>query len=99
MHVHEVGRCEAPFTSAGGHYNTAASRPRYPATNGMHAATCPTSRSPPRTARFEAFTRELQLGAGPARCSIATLRAHAPFAADDYTSDTGGNAGTRYACG
>jgi Cu-Zn family superoxide dismutase len=51
-------------------------------------------------ARVEVFTRELQLGPGMGTLfdrDGSALMLHST--ADDYTSDPGGNAGTRYACG
>ena len=101
MHVHDVGRCEPPFTSAGGHYNPLLRAHGVKAPNGVHAGDLPNVHvTAGGTTRAEVFTRELQLGAGAGTVfdrDGSSLMIHS--AADDYASDPAGNAGTRIACG
>ena len=102
MHVHDIGQCDAPaFTSAGAHYNPTVRTHGLRSPNGMHAGDLPNLVVPAGGAtRVEVFTRELQLGPGIGTLfdrDGSALMLHS--AADDYASDPGGNAGTRYACG
>ncbi len=101
MHVHEVGRCEPPFTSAGGHYNPTFRQHGVKNRAGYHAGdlsnfTMPTS----GTVRVDAITRDVTLGQGANSLFTAqgtALMIHSE--PDDYASDPGGNAGVRIACG
>lgn len=102
MHVHDVGQCDAPaFTSAGAHYNPTIRVHGIRAPNGMHGGDLPNVVVPAGGAtRVEVFTRELQLGPGIGSVfdrDGSSLMLHS--GPDDYASDPGGNAGTRYACG
>ncbi|HZF68679.1 MAG TPA: superoxide dismutase family protein [Gemmatirosa sp.] len=101
MHVHDVGQCEPPFTSAGSHFNPTIRSHGIRSANGMHAGDLPNVVVPASgTMRVEVFTRELQLGPGIGTLfdrDGSALMLHST--ADDYASDPGGNAGTRYACG
>jgi Cu-Zn family superoxide dismutase len=101
MHVHDVGQCEPPFTSAGAHYNPTIRSHGIRSANGTHAGDLPNVVVPASGAtRVEVFTRDLQLGPGIGTIfdrDGSALMLHS--AADDYASDPGGNAGTRYACG
>lgn len=101
MHVHDVGRCEPPFTSAGGHYNPLFRQHGVQNRNGYHAGDLPNFTAPATgTVRVDVVTRDLQLGAGIGTLfdvDGSSIMIHS--AADDYRSDPGGNAGTRLACG
>jgi Cu-Zn family superoxide dismutase len=102
MHVHDIGQCDAPaFTSAGAHYNPTVRAHGIRSPNGMHGGDLPNVVVPVGGAtRVEVFTRELQLGPGMGTLfdrDGSALMLHST--ADDYASDPGGNAGTRYACG
>ena len=101
MHIHEVGRCEAPFTSAGGHYNPSFRQHGVKNRAGYHAGDLPNFTAPASgTVRVDAITRDVTLGQGPNSLFTSqgtALMIHSD--ADDYTSDPGGNAGVRIACG
>lgn len=101
MHIHDVGRCEPPFTTAGGHYNPIGRQHGVANRNGYHAGDLPNFTAPATgTVRVDAITRDLQLGQGAGTLFDAdgsSIMIHS--AADDYKSDPGGNAGTRIACG
>lgn len=101
LHVHDVGRCEPPFTTAGGHYNPLIRQHGVQNRAGYHAGDLPNFTAPATgTVRVDVFTRDLQLGAGVGTLFDAdgsSIMVHS--AADDYRSDPAGNAGTRIACG
>jgi Cu-Zn family superoxide dismutase len=101
MHIHEVGRCEPPFTAAGGHYNPLFRQHGFLNRAGFHAGDLPNFTAPATgTVRVDATSSAFQLGAGVGTLFDAdgsSIMIHS--AADDYKSDPGGNAGTRVACG
>ena len=100
MHIHEVGRCEPPFTSAGGHYNPAFRQHGVENRAGFHAGDLPNFTAPASgTVRVDAITQAVSLG-GPNTLFTpqgTSLMIHSD--PDDYRSDPGGNAGVRIACG
>lgn len=101
MHVHEVGRCEPPFTSAGGHYNPTFRQHGVKNRGGYHSGDLPNFTAPATgTVRVDAITRDLTLGQGANSLFTSqgtALMIHSD--PDDYASDPGGNAGVRIACG
>ena len=102
FHVHETGRCEPPFDSAGGHFNPAGRRHGFAATDGPHAGDLP-NLIVPESGRvsLDVFIPGTSLdGRGSATLLDAdgsALVVHAN--ADDHHSDPAGNAGARIACG
>jgi superoxide dismutase, Cu-Zn family len=101
IHIHAVGKCEAPFTSAGGHFNPDMKKHGLQNPDGPHAGDMPN------------FTVKAN---GTAKTTIVDPRvnldddAHSVFAnggtalvihekADDLKTDPAGNAGMRIACG
>lgn len=100
IHLHTTGQCEAPFTSAGGHWNP---------TNKQHGTENPEG---PHLADMRNITvgadstvsvQETTPG-GTLRGVNALLDADGAAVvvhagADDYRSDPAGNAGARIACG
>ena len=101
IHIHAVGKCEAPFTSAGGHFNPDMKKHGLQNPDGPHAGDMPN------------FTVKAN---GTAKTTIMDPRvnldddAHSVFAnggtaliihekADDLKTDPAGNAGMRIACG
>ncbi|HTR34812.1 MAG TPA: superoxide dismutase family protein [Bryobacteraceae bacterium] len=101
LHIHSVGKCEPPFTSAGGHFNPDMKKHGLQNPEGHHAGDMPN------------FTVKAN---GTAKFSIVNTSvnmdddAHSVFAnggtalvihekADDQKSDPAGNAGARIACG
>ena len=102
VHVHAVGKCEAPaFTSAGGHFNPAQKKHGHKSPEGAHAGDLPNMLvAKDGTGRFEAFTDGMTLK--PGATSVfdkdgSALVIHAGV--DDYATDPTGNAGDRAACG
>ena len=101
IHIHAVGKCEAPFTTAGGHFNPDMKKHGLNNPDGPHAGDMPN------------FTVKAN---GTAKTTIVDPRvnlddnAHSVFAsggtalvihekADDLKTDPAGNAGARIACG
>lgn len=101
FHVHEVGKCEPPFKSAGGHYNPLGKKHGIFAKEGKHAGDLPNLHVPENSAlTVEYFVPQLTLDRGKARLlddDGSALVIHAK--ADDYKSDPAGDAGDRIACG
>ena len=101
IHIHAVAKCEAPFTSAGGHFNPAAKKHGLENPEGPHAGdmvnfvvaangTAKTTVTDPRVSLGMGATSVFS-GGGTA------LVIHAK--ADDMKTDPAGNAGDRIACG
>jgi Cu-Zn family superoxide dismutase len=101
VHIHGVGKCEPPFTSAGGHFNPDMKKHGLENPDGPHAGDMPN------------FTVKAN---GTAKVTVMDPRVnldddmHSVFAnggtalmihekADDLKSDPAGNAGARIACG
>jgi Cu-Zn family superoxide dismutase len=101
VHIHQVAKCEAPFTTAGGHFNPDMKKHGLENPDGPHAGD------------MKNFTVKAN---GTAKTTVMDERvnlddnAHSVFAnggtalvihekADDMKSDPAGNAGMRIACG
>lgn len=102
FHVHAVGKCEPPFTSAGGHFNPAAKKHGLAAAEGAHAGDMPNLHIPAGGELvIEIANPMISLAKGVPNSVFdadgSALVIHA--AADDYKSDPAGNAGDRIACG
>ncbi len=101
FHIHTVGECTPPFTSAGGHFNPASREHGIENAAGMHAGDMPNITVPASgTVEFQVLNTITSLQDGPNRIlddDGASLMVHAT--ADDYESDPAGNAGARIACG
>jgi superoxide dismutase, Cu-Zn family len=100
IHVHMVGKCEAPFTSAGDHFNPTSKQHGFRAAEGHHAGDLP-NLVVPKGGRleFEHLARGLSLqGEGSVLDEDGSaLIVHAKK--DDYKSQPSGDAGGRIACG
>jgi Cu-Zn family superoxide dismutase len=100
IHIHAVGKCEPPFTSAGGHFNPDEKQHGYRNSAGYHAGDLPNINvGPDGSVREDVFIRGLSVSGDKALLDGdgAAIVVHA--FADDYTSDPAGNAGARIACG
>ena len=101
FHIHTTGTCEAPFTSAGGHFNPATKQHGIANPAGMHAGDLPNFEvGADGKATFDAFATGVTFGTGPDglfKAGGTAIVVHA--AADDYKGDPAGNAGARIACG
>jgi len=102
FHVHAVGKCEPPFTSAGGHFNPASHKHGMAAVEGLHAGDMPNLHIP--------ASGELMVEIANPMISLVKGQPNSVFdadgsaiiihtGADDYKTDPTGNAGDRIACG
>lgn len=98
FHVHAVGACEPPFTSAGGHYNPDGVPHGLTAEGGPHAGDMPNIHVPASGAlEIEVLNTALALDDRLFDADGAAIVIHE--GADDYASDPAGAAGPRIACG
>src|SRR4051812_35440156 len=101
FHIHAVGKCEAPFESAGGHFNPGHAHHGMMAGQG-HAGDMPNLHVPQSgDLSIEVVNSAVTLEKGKPNSLFdsdgSALVIHAK--ADDYKSDPAGNAGDRIACG
>jgi len=101
FHIHQTGKCEPPFTSAGGHFNPAAKQHGIENPMGMHAGDLPNIDVPAGGhLTFDVLAPDVTIKAGPNSLFDAdgsALVIHQGV--DDYKSDPAGNAGARIVCG
>lgn len=102
FHIHAVGKCEAPFTSAGGHFNPAGKKHGLAVAEGAHAGDMPNLHIPPSgELMVEVLNGMVTLAKGKPNSVFdadgSAIIIHAGV--DDYKSDPTGNAGDRIACG
>jgi Cu-Zn family superoxide dismutase len=102
FHVHEVGKCEPPFTSAGGHFNPDKKKHGVMAKDGHHAGDMPNLFIPSSGAlTIEVVNAAITLEKGKPNSAFGpqgtALIIHA--GKDDYKTDPTGDAGGRIACG
>jgi superoxide dismutase, Cu-Zn family len=101
FHIHETGKCEAPFKTAGGHWNPGKKHHGAKNKEGMHAGDLPNLHIPADgNLEFDALVPGATLTQGKEAildADGAALVLHAT--GDDYASDPAGNAGDRIACG
>jgi Cu-Zn family superoxide dismutase len=102
FHVHAVGKCEPPFTSAGGHFNPGAKKHGLLAAEGYHAGDMPNLHVPQSgDLSVEVLNTAITLDKGKPNSVFdadgSAIVIHA--AGDDYKGDPAGNAGSRIACG
>ena len=97
IHIHEAGKCEAPFQTAGGHLNPAKKKHGILAAEGKHEGDLPNLHvGADGKVQFDAFAHDLKLKDVQDQDGAAVV-VHAGV--DDYKSDPTGNAGDRIACG
>lgn len=101
IHVHEVGNCSPPFTSAGAHYNPLGKHHGLKNPEGAHAGDLPNIIVNDRGEGYlDTTTDILTLSPGPITVfdsDGSTVVVHA--GPDDHVSDPAGNSGGRIACG
>ena len=102
FHVHAVGKCEPPFTTAGGHFNPGSKKHGIMAAEGHHAGDMPNLHVPASgELTVEVANASITLDKGKPNSVFGpngtALVIHA--GKDDYKSDPAGNAGDRIACG
>jgi Cu-Zn family superoxide dismutase len=98
FHVHAVGKCEAPFKSAGGHYNPSGAKHGIMNADGKHAGDMPNVHVPDSGAlEIEVLAAAVSLNDDLFDADGAAIVMHE--GPDDYMSDPAGAAGPRIACG
>lgn len=102
FHIHETGKCDGDFTSAGGHYNPGDNAHGFLAAEGPHAGDMTNFVVPSSdgAAEFEEFNAMVTLAGSDAPLNDAdgsALMVHS--GADDYISQPTGDAGGRISCG
>ena len=102
FHVHGAGKCEPPFTSAGGHFNPGGKKHGIMAAGGHHAGDMPNLHIPASgELTIELVNAAVTLEKGKPNSVFqpngTALIIHA--GKDDYKSDPTGEAGGRIACG
>ena len=102
FHIHETGKCEAPFKTAGGHFNPEGHEHGFKNPAGKHAGDLPNIEVGANgKGTFQFFAHGVTLKAGEKNSLLDTdgsaLVMHKGV--DDYTEAKTGNAGDRIACG
>jgi Cu-Zn family superoxide dismutase len=105
FHIHETGKCEPPFQSAGGHFNPSGAKHGLLNPEGPHAGDLPNvTVAADGTLHVELFTPLVVLGSGTSGAKNVLFDAdgsalviHA--GADDHRTDPSGHSGGRIACG
>lgn len=100
IHLHETGRCEPPFTSAGGHFNPDKHKHGFKNPDGHHGGDLTNIDAPASgPLKFELLAPGVTL-TGSNRLldgDGAAIVVHG--AGDDYSTDPAGNSGSRIVCG
>jgi len=102
FHVHAVGKCEPPFTSAGPHFNPAQKKHGLKSPDGHHAGDMSNvTVGADGTLTLTVVNKDITLEKGKPNSVFqdagTALVVHA--SKDDYVTDPAGNAGDRIACG
>jgi Cu-Zn family superoxide dismutase len=102
FHIHGVGKCEPPFTSAGGHFNPGGKKHGVMTAAGAHAGDMPNLHVPASgELTVEVLNAAVTLEKGKPNSLFhktgTAIVIHA--GKDDYKSDPAGDAGGRIACG
>lgn len=102
FHIHAVGKCEPPFTSAGGHFNPGGKKHGMLSPDGQHAGDMPNLHVPQSgDLTVELVNAAVTLEKGKPNSLYdadgSALIIHADK--DDYKTDPTGEAGGRIACG
>jgi Cu-Zn family superoxide dismutase len=100
IHIHEFGKCQTPFTTAGGHFNPDHHQHGYSNPAGPHLGDMPNVDTPAAgPLKFEFVLPNVTLKGRNALLDAdgAAIVVHA--ARDDYATDPAGDSGGRIACG
>jgi Cu-Zn family superoxide dismutase len=100
IHIHEAGKCEPPFTTAGGHYNPEKHKHGFRNAEGHHLGDLPNIDVPPSgRLRFEFLLPDVTLRGphGLLDGNGSSIVIHSTR--DDLATDPSGNSGARLACG
>jgi superoxide dismutase, Cu-Zn family len=101
LHIHQVAKCEAPFASAGPHFNPAAKKHGAQNPEGPHAGDLPNiTVGANGMAKGSIVHKNVTMGSEPNSVFTGGGTAIVIHAnADDEKTDPTGNAGDRIACG
>jgi Cu-Zn family superoxide dismutase len=100
IHIHEVGKCEAPFTSAGGHFNPEHRRHGFKNRDGFHLGDMPNIDMPAAgTLKFEFVLPDVTIEGSKGLLSGDGTSIVIHSSKDDLTTDPAGESGGRQACG
>ncbi len=101
LHIHQVAKCEPPFTSAGPHFNPEGKKHGLQNPEGPHAGDMPNiTVAANGTAKGSVTNKLVSMGTGANSVFAGggtAIVIHA--SADDLKTDPTGNAGDRLACG
>lgn len=101
IHIHEAGKCDPPFSTAGGHFNPEKHKHGFKNADGPHLGDLPNIDVPPSgKLQFEFLVPEVNLRGGPHQlldADGASIVIHSTR--DDLLTDPAGNSGARLACG
>jgi Cu-Zn family superoxide dismutase len=102
LHVHAAGKCEPPFTTAGGHFNPDSKKHGLTLAEGHHAGDMPNLHIPASgELTVEVMNTAVTLDKDKPNSVLdadgSAIVIHA--GADDYKTDPTGKAGDRIACG
>jgi superoxide dismutase, Cu-Zn family len=100
IHIHEAGKCDPPFTTAGGHFNPEKHKHGFRNPDGHHLGDLPNIDVPPSgRLRFEFLLTDVTLRGphGLLDGNGASIVIHSTR--DDFATDPAGNSGSRLACG
>src|SRR5689334_16112668 len=100
IHLHAVGKCDPPFTTAGGHFNPTGKRHGFMSPQGWHLGDLPNIDTPPAgKLKFDLLARDVTLRGANALVDEdgASIVIHA--SRDNYYFDPEGDSGSRIACG
>jgi Cu-Zn family superoxide dismutase len=98
FHIHETGKCEPPFDSAGGHLTETGSAHGFLRERGAHIGDMPNIHVPESGAlELQVLTLVTDMDSQLFDLDGAALVIHQ--GADDYNSQPSGDAGPRLACG
>ena len=100
IHIHEIGKCEPPFTTAGGHFNPTAHKHGFKSPDGPHLGDMPNIDTPGAGHyKFDFLLPGTTLKGpnGILDTDGASIVVHG--SRDDYATDPSGGSGGRIACG
>lgn len=102
FHIHETGKCEGDFKSAGGHFAPAGNKHGILVKGGSHAGDMPNIHVPADgSLNIEVFAPDVTLDKGAENSLFdadgSAIVIHEGI--DDYKSQPSGDAGARIACG
>jgi len=100
VHLHAVGKCESPFTTAGPHFDTDHKKHGFRIREGPHAGDLPNIDLPPAgTLKFEFLLKGVTVNGPNALLAGDGTSIVFHSGRDDFLTDPDGGSGARLACG